>query len=152
MLWRLPKALRQYLTQSSPHAQHSSRAPTLVASGAGALTKNAGVFSCSGDFGLCTGGLPRESFSSFLIFSSMLCENSSRVAEGKSRWQETYLVLWPHVALTFIHLPMWWEGNITDPQSMCLGSAGKTRRNLPGARQQAFLGAGGSPGHGHCCC
>ena len=28
----------------------------------------AGVFSCSGDFGLCTGGLPRESFSSSWYF------------------------------------------------------------------------------------
>ena len=85
----LPKAL----TQSLLRAQHSISAPILVASGAGVLTKNGGVFSCIGDFGVCTGGLPRESFSSFLIFSSKLCENSFRVAEGKSRWQETYLAL-----------------------------------------------------------
>ena len=32
---------------------------------------------------------------------------------------------------------------------MCLRFAGKSRRNLLGARQQPFLGAGGSPGHGH---
>lgn len=49
-----------------------------------------------------------------------------------------------------LHLPSYVIGGEHHrPQNMCLGFVGRTRRSLPGARQQPFLGAGGSPGRGH---
>lgn len=90
-----------------------------------------------GVWGLRKAGLPRETFSSLLFSSPPSCENPYEVGEGKNGRQEMGLVLRPHVALTFIRLPVRWVGKVTGLQGSLMRVAGVQETNPKEISQEA---------------